>query len=548
MKLRDYQQDCVDTVIRHMKKSTAPVCIEAATGAGKSLIVAALAAWLAKISGKKILCLAPSKELIEQNHEKYLATGNPASIFCASAGEKCLRHPVVFCSPLTAKNAIDEIAEMPISAVILDECHTLTPTVKMIIEAVQGYNPNLRIIGLTATPYRMDTGYIYEQDEDGEEVSEKYTKEPFFSKLIYRITAQRLIERGFLTPPMVMSAGDYGALPDDEAEAEQMIEQSSLTAKIIASIVNATTESKGVMIFASTVKHAQDIVSMLPAGDARLITANTPANERVEIVAMYKAMMFKYLVNVSVLTTGFDAPHVDFIAVLRPTESRGLFQQIIGRGTRLYEGKTHFTVCDCASNIKRHGLGSDDLFSPEMRCIVEKGLAEAHIRVCPICNYENAEKFFKNPKTGNLESTLRRCQARHPIEGIENPVLSSHFQRCSHFFKSKQCPECETENDIAARQCWHCKAQLIDPDEKLEHPSKKTVFYHDVTSIEAMPHHSAAGNDCIKLLINGKYLKYYPVHTDFGKKDYADFQAQGTPTRFVVDTGKKYPKIDFFWN
>ena len=545
MKLRDYQQDCVDTVIRHMKKSTAPVCIEAATGAGKSLIVAAIAAWLSEISDKKILCLAPSKELIEQNHEKYLATGNDASIFCASAGQKCFRHPVVFCSPLTTKNAIDEIAVMPISAVILDECHTLTPTVLEIIRAIQEHNPNLRIIGLTATPYRMGTGYIYALDIDGDAASP--TKEPFFSRLLYRITAPTLIDRGYLTPPLVLDAGDFGDLPDDEAEAEQMIEQSSLTAKIIASIVAASVDCKGVMIFASTVKHAEDIMAMLPKGDCRLVTANTPTKERIETIAMFKAMMFKYLVNVSVLTTGFDAPHVDFIAVLRPTESRGLFQQIIGRGTRLFEGKQFFIVADCAGNIARHGLEEGNLFNPELQPIAETKMAHAQIRICPVCNYENHEKFFLNPKTKKLESTLRRCQARHPVEGIENPVLSSHFVRCSHYFKSKECKHCEAENDITARQCWNCKEQLIDPDDKLQHPTKQTIFYHDVTSIEEMPHRSAAGNDCVKLLINGKYLKYYPIHTEFGKNDYADYQARGTPIRFAVDTGGKFPKIELFY-
>ena len=115
IKLRDYQKECVDVAIEHMRKSTKPIVIEAATGAGKSLIVAELARWLRNIApGKKVLCLAPSKELVEQNHEKYLMTGEQASIFCASAGGKCLNHPVVFCSPLTTHNAIDEIAQMPV--------------------------------------------------------------------------------------------------------------------------------------------------------------------------------------------------------------------------------------------------------------------------------------------------------------------------------------------------------------------------------------------------------------------------------------------------
>lgn len=92
---------------------------------------------------------------------------------------------------------------------------------------------------------------------------------------------------------------------------------------------------KGVMIFAATVEHAKEIVGLLPAEDAALITGDTPCAERDVLIEDFKAQRFRYLVNVAVLTTGFDAPHVDLIAILRPTESVSLYQQIVGRGLRL---------------------------------------------------------------------------------------------------------------------------------------------------------------------------------------------------------------------
>lgn len=91
---------------------------------------------------------------------------------------------------------------------------------------------------------------------------------------------------------------------------------------------------KGVMIFAATVEHAKEIVGLLPAEDAALITGDTPGSERDVLIDDFKAQRFRYLVNVAVLTTGFDAPHVDLIAILRPTESVSLYQQIVGRGLR----------------------------------------------------------------------------------------------------------------------------------------------------------------------------------------------------------------------
>jgi DNA repair protein RadD len=104
MTLRPYQADAVDAALQWMLKSVDPFCIEAATGAGKSHIIAEIARVIHGRTGKRVLCLAPSAELVTQNHGKYLATGNRASMFSASAGAKELRWPVVFGSPLTVKN------------------------------------------------------------------------------------------------------------------------------------------------------------------------------------------------------------------------------------------------------------------------------------------------------------------------------------------------------------------------------------------------------------------------------------------------------------
>jgi DNA repair protein RadD len=131
--LRDYQLGALNKAKDWLKVCIEPSVMELATGAGKSHIVASLAEWLNNVSGgKKVLCLAPSKELIEQNREKYLLTGKPASIFSGSVGKKCLKHDVVFATEKTVLNHLDKFCGK-FCAVIIDECHCITPTIKEIV-------------------------------------------------------------------------------------------------------------------------------------------------------------------------------------------------------------------------------------------------------------------------------------------------------------------------------------------------------------------------------------------------------------------------------
>lgn len=137
MTLRPYQQEAHDAIIGWIKRNTTPCCIEAATGAGKSHIIAAVADTIHAMSGgKHVLCLAPSAELVKQNAEKFKLAGAKCSIFSASAGEKSLRHPVVFGTPGTVINSIKRFGS-EFAAVVIDECHGVTPTVKSIIEEMK---------------------------------------------------------------------------------------------------------------------------------------------------------------------------------------------------------------------------------------------------------------------------------------------------------------------------------------------------------------------------------------------------------------------------
>jgi DNA repair protein RadD len=196
--LRPYQARAVDAAIEWMRQSIEPFIIEAATGAGKSHIIAAVAATIHQRTGKRVLCLAPSAELVTQNRAKYIASGHPCSMFSASAGAKELRHPVVFGSPLTVKNRISRFRD-GYALVVIDEAHGITPTVREIVEAMRAGNPNLRVMGLTATPYRLGSGYIFRRWPDGRVNGDATARDPYFTACVDVVGARELIAAGYLT-------------------------------------------------------------------------------------------------------------------------------------------------------------------------------------------------------------------------------------------------------------------------------------------------------------------------------------------------------------
>lgn len=491
MTLRPYQQDASDAAVEWMRRSVEPAVIEAVTAAGKSHVIADMALRIHDMTGKRILCLAPSAELVIQNREKLIATGTPASMFSASAGAKDLRHPIVFGSPLTVKNRISRFQD-GYAMVVLDECHGISPTVRGIIEEMRAGNPNLRVIGLTATPYRLGSGYIFRQWPDGTVNDDTRAREPYFTKCVYRITGPDLIAQGYLTRPVIGETGaehyDTSALAvnsrgqfDAGAVDRAYHGHGRKTAAIVADVVARSRDRMGVMLFAATVRHAEEVMASLPPDLSAMIAGDTPKGERASIIARFKARRIKYLVSVGVLTTGFDAPHVDVIAILRKTESVGLFQQIIGRGLRLHDDKRDCLVLDYTDNLDTH-CPDGDLFAPEVKAGKGGGDSEGLKCLCPDCGYENrfpakpdTLEYAKDENGYCLDLTGRRVETEWgPLPGHFGRRCWGMVQagpgkldRCGHRWTSKPCPECEAPNDIAARYCTECKGEIVDPNEKL---------------------------------------------------------------------------------
>ena len=461
--LRSYQQEAVDSTLNYFRKRRNPAVIVLPTGAGKSLVIAELA----KIAKGRVLVLAHVKELVEQNHLKYESYGLQAGIYSAGLNQKDSEQKVIFGSIQSVAKAKDAFFR-DFTLVVIDECHriSLEPDSQYakVITQLKLNNPRICILGLTATPYRLGLGWIYNYALRGE-VKTKDLR--FFKHCIYELPLEYMIRNKYLTPPVKVdipvTSYDFSELREGSnaytmAQLEEALhKQRRLTPLIIKNIIDITEsdQRQGVMLFSSTVKHAQEIMDHLPPGQARLVVGTTELSERDQIVNDFKQKAFKYLVNVSVLTTGFDAAHVDVIAILRPTESISLYQQIIGRGLRLDTDKQDCLVLDYT------GMGHS-IFSPE---IGDKKTESDSVAVqvpCPECGFVNDFWGIVDEAGNVLEHFGRTCRG-----GQVNPD-TYELTPCGYRFRFKICDQCGAQNDISARECNHCGCLLIDPDEKLK--------------------------------------------------------------------------------
>ena len=499
--LRDYQQEAVSKVLKHFRKTNESAVIVLPTGSGKSLVIAELA----RLAKRKILVLTHVKELVEQNHQKYESYGITAGIYSAGLKLKETQHQVTFASIQSAARNLDDFNE-PYSLIIIDECHRVnlastdlsnelskdktkgkakdastgesteqlqeranklpnSNQYQQIIEKLIQVNPEVKLLGLTATPYRLGMGWIYKQHYRGFMRSEETRP---FVHCIYELPLRYLIKRQYLTEPNLVDATiehyDFSSLRSNNSGEYSPMDINHLLNKnlrvtqgIIEQVIELSEERQGIMVFAATVEHAKEVYSYLPAKLSALITGATDNTERDQLIKAFKRKEIKYLVNVSVLTTGFDAPHVDMIAILRPTQSVSLYQQIIGRGLRLSENKKDCLVIDYTGN-------DFDLYHPEVGEKKPNSKSQPVQVACPSCEFPNLFWGICDDDGYLVEHYGRRCQG---IVYSPNEEQTTERQ-CDYRFVFKECPHCGGENDIAARTCLQCFEVLVDPDDMLK--------------------------------------------------------------------------------
>ncbi len=462
--LRPYQQEAVDATLKHFRKSDDSAVIVLPTGAGKSLVIAELA----RLARRKILVVTHVKELVEQNHAKYQSYGVLGGIFSAGLSRKESQYQVTFASVQSVAANLEQFKD-EYSLIIIDECHRISTDensqYQRIIEQLRQQNKGLKVLGLTATPYRLGMGWIYRYHYRGFVRSEE--DKPFVH-CIYELPLIYMISRGYLTKPDLVDAAvaqyDFSTLAQNrfgeyaEKDVNALLgKHQRVTRAIIEQVMELALQRQAVMIFAATVDHAKEITGYLPQEQTALITGATEQRERDMLIQRFKQRQLKYLVNVSVLTTGFDAPHVDFIAILRPTQSVSLYQQIVGRGLRLDAGKKDCLVIDYAGN-------NVNLYHPEVGEKKPNPDSEPVQVLCPGCGFANVF-WGKTDGAGQVtEHYGRRC---HGLLEWEDEDGAAAPQQCDYRFRFKECPHCGRENDIAARNCHQCKKAIIDPDDQL---------------------------------------------------------------------------------
>lgn len=569
MTLRPYQQRACDAALSYMRTTTSPCLIDAAPAAGKSHMIAHIADRLHAISGgKRILCLAPNAKLVAQNKEKMDLTGHKSSIFSASAGAKSTRHHIVFGTPGTVNNAISRFNTGEYCAVVVDECHGMTPTIRKIIEAMRDGNPNLRVVGTTGTPYVLGKGYIFRQHANGKVNGDDVTRDPYFTKAVYQVSAREMLDAGYITPMIVGSintdAYDTSGvvlLPngrlDDSTVERAFVGHGRQTAHVVADVIAQAQQRKGgVMLFAATVAHAHEIMASLPPGNSVLVTGDMdPAAER-RAVAAYKAHKVRYVVSVGKLTTGFDSPWTEIIAVLRYTESATLLTQILGRAWRLHDGKKDALWLDYAGNAERH-FPDGDIYKPTIKAGKAGEKGEGVEAECPSCGYANTFAAtpdgadYKLDKNGYcLDVWGQRVETEYgPMPGHFGRrcnglvKVGPEYDRCAYYWTSKECEACGEKNDIAARFCRTCKAEIINPNDRLvlQFKALKKDPYTPQTDIVL----SLATEDRISqngnAIIAASWVTPYRSFKTYHQKDATFFKGQQDYKRFQDATRTGQP-------
>lgn len=348
-----------------------PFVVQAATGAGKSLIIAGICR---RLDPAKVLILQPSKEILEQNFSK-LISYDPmidAGMYSASVGRKEIRQ-----FTFATIGSIDKHPELfkDFDYAIIDECHGVNP------KNFNGqYNRFFRaagitkIMGLTATPYRLDI--VYEKVWEGKnlflngtaaiKMLNRITATPFFKSIDYKIETAELIERGYLAPiKYFVEPTDWSELKVNTTGADFTTASAEAWARkradrILQALAYADAHHQRSLTFCGSIEQAEEVqadLQSLSGIKAEVVTGTTPKKERERLIAEYKAGRFKHMLNVGVFTTGFDMPILDCVILARPTMSLSLYYQMVGRGVRTDPDNPNkiLHVYDIAGVVKRLG-------------------------------------------------------------------------------------------------------------------------------------------------------------------------------------------------
>ena len=401
MKLRPYQQAAIDAVYAHLSERDDNPCVVIPTGGGKTPVIATICRDAVTQWDGRVLILAHVKELLEQSADKLqlICPDVPVGVYSAGLKRRDTDDPILVAGIQSVYRRPFELGRFDL--IMVDEAHLIPPDGEgmylTFLKAMKVVNPEVRFIGLTATPFRLKDGAIC-------------APENMLNHVCFDVGVKELIRDGYLSP-LISKAGSAkadtsslhvrgGEFVADEVEA--LMDGEELVQAATEEIAERTRSRAATLIFCAGVQHAHHVATVLRDRhdiNCAIVTGDTPTAERDAIIAAFKSGDLRYLVNVNVLTTGFDAPHVDCVVLLRPTLSAGLYYQMVGRGFRLADGKDDCLVLDYGGNVLRHGpvdqltintedRGKGDGEAPAKECPECQAVIGAAFQCCPQCGYE----------------------------------------------------------------------------------------------------------------------------------------------------------------
>ena len=478
MILRWYQDQAVEAVWDYLCKNRegAP-CVALPTGSGKTPVIAKLCERVVSFGGR-VCVLAHVKELLLQNAEKLRMFVAPelVGIYSAGLNERATDSPIVVAGIQSVYQRAKELGAFQL--IVVDEAHLIPPDgegrYRTFLTAAKEVNPEVRLVGLTATPYRLGCGWIT-NDRAAQSLSaaDHDSHDRLLDKIVYEVELSDLIAGGFLSPVVSRAsarAPDFSAVHTvrgdfNEEEVEKILSGKNVLASICSEIVAQTANRRKVVVFCNRVESARRCAAILgsldPEYDAALVDGSTPDVERDELVRRFKddaavvdlfgekKKPLKYVCNVGVLTTGFDAPNVDCVAIVRPTKSLALYQQIVGRGLRICDGKDDCLVLDYGGNIERHGPinlarprqggRKVDGFVPPFKICPECRVAlPIAATVCPECGKAFEKSKPNDPNKGLTNEASDRAVVADEGEPIVEELDVSGVEYSEHYKKNAE--------------------------------------------------------------------------------------------------------------
>lgn len=439
IELRYYQREAVDAIYSYFQTNQGNPLVVLPTGAGKSLTMADfIAGAIQRYPGTRILLLTHVKELIQQDAQAIISYWNqaPVGIWSASLNSKQQAQITVA--------GIQSIHRLPATfagtdLVLIDEAHLLSKNADTMygrfLKALRGYNPSLKVIGLTATPYRMDSGLLTQGEHR------------IFTDICYEADVGVLIKEGYLCPLVAKNGATKADLSGVHtrggefvaAELQDAMNKDHLINGALDEVAKYAADRKHILGFSAGVEHAKRCAELCQARgwSADYVTGDMAAGERDAKIRAFKEGRTRFLWNAMLLTTGFDAPHIDCILMLRPTKSTGLYVQIMGRGLRKHPSKENTLILDFAGNVERHGpidqikvkpksdKGEGVSVAPVKECPNCNALVATAVRICPECAHEfpppDSDKHGTEASDGVVVAALEKPRT-YAVSQVEYEV------------------------------------------------------------------------------------------------------------------------------